>query len=520
MLSTFRSRLLTILVVINLAVLLLAGSAYYFLGVVNSRLENFTQGIYTRLELSNHFRVAASARALAVRNLGLLKDSGSRAEQVTVFEAQQLEARKQLEALQAAVSAPGIPDQVKEKVQAIATVESRYSPVASAIVQLLKDGKHEEALARIESECTPTLRELSAAIVAYAQLTEQRTRAYVVETESTTAWERNALLAMAIGSVGLAAFMGWLLRHNVQATLGAEPEALKAGLGRMADGDLTGSKDIALGSADSLAATMERMRAQVGDIVQQVRASSDSIATGSAQIASGNADLSRRTEEQASSLQQTAATMEELGGTLRNNAESANQANRLAQDAAQVAGKGGEVVGHVVTTMQGISTSSRKIGDIISVIDGIAFQTTILALNAAVEAARAGEQGRGFAVVASEVRSLAQRSAEAAREIKSLITSNVEQVEAGSTLVHNAGETMKEIVSSVQRVSVLVSEIATATVEQSNGVSQVGEAVSLMDRATQQNAALVEQSAAAAESLKHQATDLVNAVAAFRLQAA
>jgi methyl-accepting chemotaxis protein len=242
-------------------------------------------------------------------------------------------------------------------------------------------------------------------------------------------------------------------------------------------------------------------------------------ATASAQIAQGNQDLSGRTEQQASALQETAATMEELGTTVRGNADSAKQANQLAQSASAVAAQGGQVVDKVVTTMQGINESSRKIGDIIGTIDGIAFQTNILALNAAVEAARAGEQGRGFAVVASEVRSLAQRSAEAAKEIKSLIGRSVEQVEQGTTLVDEAGKTMSEIVNSIQRVSDIVAEISAASVEQSTGVSQVGEAVSQMDQATQQNAALVEESAAAAQSMRQQAEQLVRTVAVFRLSA-
>jgi methyl-accepting chemotaxis protein len=241
------------------------------------------------------------------------------------------------------------------------------------------------------------------------------------------------------------------------------------------------------------------------------------VATASAQIAQGNQDLSSRTEEQASALQQTAATMEQLGTTVRSNADSAKQANQLALGASAVAAQGGDVVGKVVTTMQGINDSSRKIGDIIGVIDGIAFQTNILALNAAVEAARAGEQGRGFAVVASEVRSLAQRSAEAAKEIKALIGRSVEQVEQGTALVDQAGKTMGEIVGSIQRVSDIVAEITAASAEQSDGVQQVGDAVSQMDQATQQNAALVEESAAAAESLKGQAQQLVQAVAVFKL---
>jgi methyl-accepting chemotaxis protein len=259
------------------------------------------------------------------------------------------------------------------------------------------------------------------------------------------------------------------------------------------------------------------MQAALAQVVSSVRQNSESVATASAQIAQGNQDLSGRTEQQASALQQTAATMEELGTTVRNNADSAKQANQQAQGASSVAAQGGDVVGKVVATMQGINDSSRKIGDIISVIDGIAFQTNILALNAAVEAARAGEQGRGFAVVAGEVRTLAQRSAEAAKEIKTLIGRSVEQVDQGTLLVDQAGKTMGEIVDSIQRVSDIVAAITAASVEQSSGVHQVGQAVTQMDLATQQNAALVEESAAAAESLRTQAQQLVQAVAVFKL---
>ncbi len=263
---------------------------------------------------------------------------------------------------------------------------------------------------------------------------------------------------------------------------------------------------------------LDRMRREMANVVGTVRRNSDSVATASSQIAQGNQDLSGRTEQQASSLQQTASSMEELGSTVRQNADNARQANQLAQGASSVAAKGGEVVSQVVDTMKGINESSRKIADIISVIDGIAFQTNILALNAAVEAARAGEQGRGFAVVAGEVRNLAQRSAEAAKEIKSLISTSVERVEQGTDLVDQAGSTMQEIVASIKRVSDIIGEISAASAEQSSGVAQVGQAVTQMDQATQQNAALVEQSAAAAESLKQQAQQLVQAVAVFKVE--
>jgi methyl-accepting chemotaxis protein len=266
-----------------------------------------------------------------------------------------------------------------------------------------------------------------------------------------------------------------------------------------------------------LLAALGRMTESLVRIVGQVRAASDSIATGSSQIATGNADLSQRTEEQASSLQETAAAMEQMTATVKANTDTARSARDLAGSACTAATEGGQVVGSVVTTMAAISESSRRIADIIGVIDGIAFQTNILALNAAVEAARAGEHGRGFAVVASEVRGLAQRSAQAAREIKSLIGHSVDNVEAGSRLVGDAGRAMDGLVAQVQRVSGLISEISGSSAEQSSGIGQIGTAVSQLDHMTQQNAALVEESAAAAESLSQQAKKLTEAVAVFRV---
>jgi methyl-accepting chemotaxis protein-1 (serine sensor receptor) len=286
----------------------------------------------------------------------------------------------------------------------------------------------------------------------------------------------------------------------------------------VASGDLTVATEVR--GKDEIAQllnALHAMQTSLSRVVSNVRNNANSVATASAEIAQGNNDLSARTEQQASALEETSASMEELNSTVQANADNARQANQLAVSASTVAAQGGSVVAEVVSTMQRINESSRKISDIIGVIDGIAFQTNILALNAAVEAARAGEQGRGFAVVASEVRSLAQRSAEAAKEIKGLIGTSVERVEQGTALVDKAGATMTEVVASIRRVTDIVGEISAASSEQSAGVAQVGDAVTEMDQATQQNAALVEQSAAAADSLKVQAQQLVEAVAVFRL---
>jgi len=287
----------------------------------------------------------------------------------------------------------------------------------------------------------------------------------------------------------------------------------------IAGGDLT--RQVRVAGRDEIAQLLKAlatMQGSLADVVSNVRSNSESVATASSQISQGANDLSARTEEQASALQQAAASMEQLSSTVRQNAENAQSANQLALGASAVARKGGDVVGEVVATMKGIDDSSKRIVDIIGVIDGIAFQTNILALNAAVEAARAGEQGRGFAVVAGEVRSLAQRSSDAAKEIKGLISASVERVEHGTALVDRAGETMTEIVSSIARVTDIMGEISAASTEQSSGVGQIGDAIAQMDQATQQNAALVEESAAAAESLKDQAHQLVQVVSVFKLE--
>ncbi|HEY1129749.1 MAG TPA: methyl-accepting chemotaxis protein [Roseateles sp.] len=323
-------------------------------------------------------------------------------------------------------------------------------------------------------------------------------------------------LAAAVFAIVTGAVLAWLITRSITQPVAAAVQLAEA----VSVGDLRQSV-VAQGRDEvaQLLRALGTMNDNLVRIVSQVRHSSDSIATGSSEIATGNADLSQRTEEQASNLQQTAASMEEMSATVRQNADIARTATQLATSASGVASKGGEVVGRVVSTMDEITTSSRRIVDIIGTIDGIAFQTNILALNAAVEAARAGEQGRGFAVVAGEVRVLAQRSAEAAKEIKSLISQSVARVDAGSQLVAEAGNTMGEIVAHVRRVADLIGEIDAASGEQAKGITQVSEAVNQLDQVTQQNAALVEESAAAAESLKHQAARLAEVVDQFKLDA-
>ena len=320
-------------------------------------------------------------------------------------------------------------------------------------------------------------------------------------------------------AVAFGLFLAYRMSRGLLRQLGAEPHEVRAAAQAVTAGDLSLHFALRPGDETSVMAAMREMSTQLSGVVKRVRLNAESVASASAEIAQGNHDFSSRTEQHAAALEQASAAMEQLGSTARQNSDNARLANQMAATASQVAVQGGSVVSQVVQTMKDINDSSKKISDIIGVIDGIAFQTNILALNAAVEAARAGEQGRGFAVVAGEVRNLAQRSAEAAKEIKGLISASVERVDQGTVLVDRAGSTMQEIVSSIQRVTDIVGEISSASNEQTIGLGQVSEAVVHMDQATQQNAALVEQSAAAASSLRQQAEELVHSVEVFKLDA-
>ena len=498
--------------------LLVSGFALMELGEAHGEFTSFVSGENARATLANDVLDAANRRAIAARNLVLVTGAADLEREKTAVTQSQEKLLRTFASLKGALAnAANISEQERKLFQAFADTESRYGPLATNIVNLALSGKRDEAIAKMNDECRPLLATLIQGANAYIDQVASESKAAVEASEVAYARSRNMLLGASAAAIALALALGATITRSLTSALGAEPRELGDAARKVATGDLSPVKGMQHAPKGSVLASLGDMQVSLAQVVSQVRVTSDSIATGSAQIASGNADLSQRTEEQAANLQQTAASMEELSSTVRTNADTAQQASQLANSASAVAERGGKMVGDVVTTMDEITASSRKIVDIIGVIDGIAFQTNILALNAAVEAARAGEQGRGFAVVASEVRSLAQRSADAAKEIKTLIGASVDRVEAGAKQVADAGDTMNDIVMQVKRVSDLIGEISSATVEQTAGIGQVSDAVTQLDQVTQQNAALVEESAAAAESLKNQAARLSEVVSVFKL---
>jgi methyl-accepting chemotaxis protein len=404
-------------------------------------------------------------------------------------------------------------DRGKALLAEIAAARKVYIDIRNQVFAQLKAGESETALQTLEGKMRPASEAYVATISRLAEFQSERVRAVTQQVMDEARRTQLQMLAIAIACLGLGVAAAWLITRSVVAPL---REAIHAAEG-VGQGDL--AREIHSSGSDETAQlnqALSQMQHSLRHLVGSVRENANGVATASSEISLGSNDLSARTEQQASAIQQTAASMEELSATVRLNADNAGEADQLAHAASEVARQGGAVVGEAVARMKGIEESSRKIADIIGTIDAIAFQTNILALNAAVEAARAGEQGRGFAVVASEVRMLAQRSADAAKEIKTLIGDSVERVEQGSALVNQAGETMAQVVESIGRVAQIVREISAASREQSSGVTQVGQAITQMDQATQQNAALVEESAAAAESLRSQAEELVRLVSAFK----
>ena len=402
----------------------------------------------------------------------------------------------------------------------ITTRREGYRNAREAVFKEKKAGNVDAARKIASERLEPGLTAYLGAINTLRQFQNAQIASLSAEVQKEFASGQRLSIIIGVLAIAIGILVAWMITASLLKRLGGEPDAAADIAGRIAAGDL--SVIIPIGPKDrgSLLFAIRAMRDTLSSMVGEVRQATDSIATGSREIASGNLDLSSRTEEQASALGQTAASMAELTSTVKQNADNARQANVLAASASVMALKGGAVVGEVVTTMHSINESARKIVDIIGVIDGIAFQTNILALNAAVEAARAGEQGRGFAVVASEVRTLAQRSAAAAKEIKALIGDSVEKVNQGSRLVDQAGSTMGEIVDSVRHVTDIISEITAASTEQTSGIDQINVAITEMDQVTQQNAALVEEAAAAAEAMQDQAARLAQLVSVFQLSRA
>ena len=478
-------------------------------GVANATREMMVTPLAKERLAEEWFRgVAAGVK----RTMAVAKSTDPSLE--TLFAPESKASTVRINEINKAIEAMPISPEEKTLLANIAETRKKFLAARDTVMKARREDKPEEATQVFERDFLP--QSLAYVDNMQAYLDHQRkaidVTAETIEADAAQGQMRIGLLgslALLMGSV-----FAWLLTRSITQPIQQAVDSTEA----ISSGNL--ATDIKIEGKDEAARLLQAlsaMQTNLARIVGSVRQGSESVATASAEIAQGNNDLSARTESQASALEETAASMEELSSTVKQNADNARQANQLAQSASTVAVQGGEVVAQVVSTMKGINDSSKKISDIISVIDGIAFQTNILALNAAVEAARAGEQGRGFAVVASEVRSLAGRSADAAKEIKTLITDSVERVEQGSALVDQAGITMDEVVSSIRRVTDIMGEISAASSEQSAGVAQVGEAVTQMDQATQQNAALVEEMAAAASSLRTQAQELVGTVAVFKL---
>ncbi len=498
--------------IVTLMLMAIAAIGISRINAVDHNTEIILHDRYVKVALSQELENEVNKQSRALRTAMIAADAAVVKSELEKIEVSAPLVAKIVEKLEAIIQT----DKGKAALKALEEARRNFKLHEHDLVEMIKNGKVDEGrVYLVKNMLAPQTAYLSA-IDAFQDTQTQGMEQFGEEAAALTRSTNVFMLTLAALATFVALGIGYWLTRSITRPV---DQALRIAE-TVAGGDLTSHIEVSHSDETGLLlAALKRMQESLAAVVTTVRQGSEGVATASAQIASGNHDLSSRTESQASALEQTAASMEELSSTVKQNADNARQANQLAMSASSVAVKGGEVVGQVVETMKGINDASKKISDIISVIDGIAFQTNILALNAAVEAARAGEQGRGFAVVASEVRSLAGRSAEAAKEIKALISASVERVDQGTVLVDQAGTTMQEVVSSIRRVTDIMGEISAASQEQSLGVAQVGEAVTSLDQTTQQNAALVEQMAAAASSLNSQAGELVQAVAVFKLAA-
>ena len=489
--------------------------AGYGLDDSHRQFANYVNVTAERVALANEVMHSSNARAIAARNMVLASSAQEVARERDRAVTAHGRVQKAHEALKHRIETDAdVSADERQAYQRLADIEAKYVPVALRVVDQASKGQSQAAIKDMNENCHPLLDQLVAASQAYHDLSEQHAHIVVTHADRMARGEMTALFGVAGASVLMALLLAWRMPGSVINPIEQAIEAARS----VARGDLRRHIDCDRSDeAGQLLQALQSMTGSLTDIVSRVREASECIHTGSSQIAQGNQDLSNRTELQAANLQETSATMSQMADAAQGGAQTAEEATRIADDAREAARRGGEVVDQVVSTMADISDSSRKISEIIGTIDGIAFQTNILALNAAVEAARAGEQGRGFAVVAGEVRTLAQRSAEAAREIRQLITSSVERVEVGAKLVGTAGSSIHDIVEQVARVASLVQEINHATSSQKDGLSQINGAVCSLDQATQQNAALVEEGAAASESLRQQADQLRTAVAVFQI---
>jgi methyl-accepting chemotaxis protein len=513
------SRLMLGFGLLTILLVTVAATAFYGMWQLHGQLDTIARVNNTEAKLANRLRATIQDRAIAVRNLALLTDQQEMAQEAERIKKQDdiyADAYQKLARMFA--DEPATTERERTLVAALKQDEAAAQPALRKAAQLGLSNDPAAATKELMENARPPQRVWLARATELANFEDEMNEQAKQDAAATYASVRALVAAIVGGSLLVAVATTIVIARSILRQLGGEPSVAQHAAAQIADGNLMIDLPVAHGDSSSLMSSLDAMRARLTTIVQGIKVSAESISLAAAEVAQGNVDLSQRTEEQAASLEETAASMEQLTSTVRQNTENARQGSTLAAAASQTAASGGTVVKQVVGTMEDIASSSQKVAEIISVIEGIAFQTNILALNAAVEAARAGEQGRGFAVVAGEVRTLAQRSAVAAKEIKELIETSVTHVAAGSALVSNAGTTMDEIVRSVRRVTDIMGEIASASSEQSTGIEQVNVAVTQMDEVTQQNAALVEQATAAAQSMADQADSLKAAVAIFKVE--